>query len=637
MKPLIITLLLVIIAGSAANAGEPNYAASSIPPELLRHAHAVIRSSHEEIRIVSPHEVYVTKKYAVTVLDQKGAGFGIIREFFDNFRDVESIQGQLFDKNGQFVKKLKKKDIRESAPMSYNLIDENHCKLFAFDYNDYPYTCEYEIETKMNMSFALPPWYPQQDYSCSVDSASFDVIYPKGFAVRHHEMHLGKKPEVSYADDHITLSYRVDKITAKKTPDEFAPSENEILPHVLIAADSFELGNIPGSMATWRDFGAFVYHINENRDTLPPAIKKLVHQLTDTCTSQAQKIALLYKYMQGSTRYVSIQLGIGGWQTLTAGFVGEKGYGDCKALSNYMKSLLKEAGITAYGVLVNAGLKSERPMLRDFPCNRFNHMILCVPRQNDTTWLECTSQTNPAGYLSSFTDDRYVLMLTPDGGFPVKTPVYTVSDNWFTANADLYVNDNDEMNGTVDLRYSGLYWDGEHGIANVSKSQTDDYMNRKLRLANYSVAKYAINNDVTGKIPCISESITVAATGNVSRSGKHLFVSPAVLPLMVAQPSNTDSGRKSFHIQREKRAADTVTFHFSKPYVPGSVKDNTLDFPFASYSRKVLLKNDSTLQIITTYQQKEGAYPGEDFNEYVRMTRLIKNDESSKIVLARKE
>ena len=81
--------------------------------------------------------------------------------------------------------------------------------------------------------------------------------------------------------------------------------------------------------------------------------------------------------MQKSTRYVNVSLGVGGWQPIAAKDVYKHGYGDCKALSNYMKALLKEAGITAHYTLVNAGARARR-LLADLPGSSFNHAILCV-------------------------------------------------------------------------------------------------------------------------------------------------------------------------------------------------------------------------------------------------------------------
>jgi hypothetical protein len=120
--------------------------------------------------------------------------------------------------------------------------------------------------------------------------------------------------------------------------------------------------------------------------------------MTDTIQSDKDKVRFLYRYLQQNMRYVSVQLGIGGLKPFPAMFVDQKKYGDCKALTNYMGALLRAVNIPSCYAIVNAGTNAK-PADPKFPDNVFNHVILCVPLKNDTTWLECTSNTQPFGQL----------------------------------------------------------------------------------------------------------------------------------------------------------------------------------------------------------------------------------------------
>ena len=46
-----------------------------------------------------------------------------------------------------------------------------------------------------------------------------------------------------------------------------------------------------------------------------------------------EKIRVLYRYLQQNHRYISVQVGIGGMQPISASAVYTNGYGDCKGLS----------------------------------------------------------------------------------------------------------------------------------------------------------------------------------------------------------------------------------------------------------------------------------------------------------------
>lgn len=170
------------------------------------------------------------------------------------------------------------------------------------------------------------------------------------------------------------------------TRETFSPLWHEMTTYVVFGPTEFQVDEYKGNMKDWQDFGKFVYSLGAGRDELPDDVKQKIHVIADGIKNPVEKIARLYEYMQRNTRYISIQLGIGGWQPFPAKDVAAKGYGDCKALTNYMYSILKEVGIPSYYSLIRAG-RNANYITEDFPSSQFNHVILSVPIQKDTIWL----------------------------------------------------------------------------------------------------------------------------------------------------------------------------------------------------------------------------------------------------------
>lgn len=83
-------------------------------------------------------------------------------------------------------------------------------------------------------------------------------------------------------------------------------------------------------MDSWQNFGKFIVSLYAGKDVLPEAVKAKVLDLTQGLKSDPEKVAALYKYMQQNSRYISIQLGMGGWQPLDATYVAEKNTGIVK-------------------------------------------------------------------------------------------------------------------------------------------------------------------------------------------------------------------------------------------------------------------------------------------------------------------
>ena len=88
-------------------------------------------------------------------------------------------------------------------------------------------------------------------------------------------------------------------------------------------------------------FGSWMHqNLLEGTDEISQETQQKIRTLIGTETDLIQKAKIIYQYVQDKTRYVSIQLGIGGWKPITAYEVDRLGFGDCKALTNYTSALL---------------------------------------------------------------------------------------------------------------------------------------------------------------------------------------------------------------------------------------------------------------------------------------------------------
>ena len=69
-------------------------------------------------------------------------------------------------------------------------------------------------------------------------------------------------------------------------------------------------------MSNWQKYGEWQYRLLDGRDLLTEPFRAKLHELTAHCTTDRDKVKAIYDYLAKTTRYVSIQLGIGGLQPL---------------------------------------------------------------------------------------------------------------------------------------------------------------------------------------------------------------------------------------------------------------------------------------------------------------------------------
>ena len=637
-----VLLCILLCGGSLAARPEPvegadgNYAVSAIPAALMKDANVVKRLDEEKFTVKSLGRANYYHHYVYTILNEQGDRLAGAAIGYDKLRAYDYIDGNLYDAAGKKVKSLKKSEIKDySGVDDVSLADDHRVKAHSFYCRVYPYTIEYETSVDYSFTMFFPLWTPMDDEKVAVEHAKLQVVCPADYQFRYKSFNYKGEPVQQTEKGSKTYTWEISSMAAFED-EPLSPEEVEFTPAVYLAPVQFEVQSYSGTMSSWQEFGKFIYALKSNRDQLPDNIKQTVHQLTDGVADPKEKIARLYKFMQDNTRYISIQLGIGGWQPFDATYVATKKYGDCKALSNYMYSLLKEAGIPSCYALINAG-SNNKFFVNDFPCAYFNHVILCVPLKADTVWLECTSQTMPAGYLGDFTDDRSALIINENGGTLVHTPVYNYKDNLEIRHTRAVADESGNLSVDVVTRYSGLQQDKLHGIINgLTKEKVTEFLKAEFDLPQYDLLKYSYN-EKPSRLPEITETLQLSATNYAQVTGKRFFIAPNMLTKTHIKLAPAENRHTDVQLLMAYTDIDTAEIQLPVGYQPESLPEPmVLQSKFGRYTATIKVEGT----VMTYYRVTEnygGRFPAAEYNNLVKFWQQVYKADRNKVVLVKKE
>jgi hypothetical protein len=302
-----------------------------------------------------------------------------------------------------------------------------------------------------------------------------------------------------------------------------------------------------------------------------------------------------------------------------------------------MYSLLKEAGIPSAYTLIRAG-RNANYITDDFPSQQFNHVILCVPFAKDSIWLECTSQTLPAGYLSDFTANRYALLVDKDGGHLVRTPKYGLDENGQFRKINAVLSDDGALLIKAKTNYGGLQQDNLHMLINsLSKEKVKEYLHDELDFATYDVSQFEYKENRQSILPSIDESLTITVSNYATVTGKRLFITPNIMTRSYRKLTADTARKYDILFDLEYRDIDSVEIELPAGYTPESMPQPvTISSPFGKYTSSVKL-NDNKLFYYRCIEQYSGRFPPKDYANLVKYYEDVYKADRSRVVLVKNE
>ncbi|NME66639.1 DUF3857 domain-containing protein [Flammeovirga aprica] len=344
-----------------------------------------------------------THSYKVLVSSKANHDLGDLSVYYSLGEDIDIHNASISDLKGNVIRSLKKKDFhKKNAVGGSTYYDDNYMLYAELKTNQYPHILEFSYTSTVKNMLYLGYFSPNVFDGIPTEKATFKITYPSDFPVRIKADDRFEFQE-SEEEEYKTMVWKLNE-SIPFTAEKNSPHARNLLPVVMLVPEKFSYG-IDQKVTNWTEYGEWIYGLNAGLDDLTEAEKTKIHQLTDHLETPAEKVKVLYNYMQDNTRYINISFGIGGLRAHPASYVCENKYGDCKALTNYMQCMLKEVGIPSYMVDVYAGNKIKA-IDTTFPAQQFNHVILGVVLDKDTVFLENTSKTNPYNHLGVFTQNR---------------------------------------------------------------------------------------------------------------------------------------------------------------------------------------------------------------------------------------
>jgi hypothetical protein len=624
--------LVLLLFSSVVVANQTEYPVLAIDQHLLKNAHAVVRLNQVKVNAENLSRITIEAKHAITILNENGDNHASFSLPKDDFRKIRSLKGYILDAQGNVIERIQKKEIHEinAAAGQSGSIDDTEILVYEATGYSTPFTLVYEYEMILNSTFLLPDWIPVNGYHQSVEKDIYQITVGKQEPLKI-KSYNSQSPEPKFSDKgNLTYTWELENFQALE-PISYSPPLQERVPYAHIKTQNFNLEGLAGKQETWSQFGEWIRELNQNRDTLKMETRQEVKDLIKNCSTDKEKIKTIYEYMQSKTRYVSVQLGVGGWQTLPANQVDETGYGDCKGLSNYTYALLKEAGIKANYTLIRAG-SNARNIEPDFPKNQFNHVILMVPLRKDTVWLECTSQRMPCGYLGNFTDDRYALVIDENNSHLVKTPTYNAENNYEQHIANFSILPNGNAKVTMSSLYKAYEYDGLRSFLYAGKEKQERFLYNRIDFSDFELNSYQYEQ-TREEIPSLLLNLDLTVNNFASTMGSRLFVPINKHNQTTYVPKQMETRKEDIWIKRPYTEVDTTVYHIPEGFAVESLPETIeLEEDFGKY-RLAIEMVDQKVQVIREMQIIKGIYPASNYDQLRTFYKKINQADRGKFVL----
>lgn len=633
----IISLLSIMVFSHFVQAQNLEYSTILLDKKAMENANAVVRLDDMAVTLVSKKEMNIKLHRVVTVLNKYGAKHVHASVGYNNSIKIKKAQAIVYDALGKELEKFKKKEFKDVSAVDGGTLYSDS-RVIYMDYTpiQYPYTVDFTYEITTPNTSNIPNWFFLDGFLVSMQKSRYSITYglPDQKPVIK-EKNL-ENLDIVKTENGNTITYEANGIPGMKQ-ESLSPSFGNIAPMLMVRTTNFHYEGYDGTVSDWKDLGSWMHSkLLKGRDGLSEVTKTQVAALVKGVDDNLEKAKRIYKYVQENTRYISVQVGVGGIQPISAIEVDRVKYGDCKGLTNYTKTLLDYVGVPAYYTHVEAG-RYKVNFEDDFAdLAQGNHVILAIPYQGKYHWVDCTSQSHPFGFVGDFTDGRKVLVIKPDGGELTTTPAYVNKDNYQRTSAIYALDPDGGISGDITIHTGGIQYDNRFYLEDsTNENVIKHYKEYWDNINNLIVEKHQFDNDRDQVV--FTEKVNVNAVNYGTKSGERILFAANAFNKNSYVPNRYRSRKMPLEIQRGFFDEDEFIIKLPQGYtveaLPNAAK---MENEFGAYEVSAILNEaEHTVTYKRSLLIKEGMYPKEKYSEYRKYRRQVAKMDNAQIVLVK--
>jgi transglutaminase-like putative cysteine protease len=638
------TLLLVLVCAVPAFAGVnvPDWvrqAAAETLPSYPPDTDAVVLLDDTTDTLNSPGEVTEHYRRVVRILRPAGRDYAHLSSGFRKDEKLNSIHAWSIDPAGHEYE-LKDKDFAESSSFDESLYSDIRLRVATAPAADPGTIVAFEVDKQRHLFLDELQWFIQE--RIPVRKVLYTLQLPAGY--EYKELWANTEPVKANAVGGNRWQWiKTDVAGIEK--EDYRPPVDALAARMQV---NYFGGVSKNNVDGWDAIGKWYNGLTSDRRTATPEIKDKVAQLTAGKSDFDGKVRAIADFMQSEVRYVSIDIGIGGYQPHPAGDVFHFRYGDCKDKATLMSTMLHEAGIASDYVIIH----TERGVAkRDVPSSLFNHAVLAIeiPAGTDASkyrsvftskssqkmlLFDPTDSVTPVGEIGPHIQDRYALLVTPAGGEVVHTPVLDPDANHLVRRGTFKLSEAGSIVGSVSETRTG---DSASEWRDVFLSSNE---NERTKRVESSVARSLTTAKIQNiKLDALdkrnAELVTkydVSSDRYAQITGQLMLVRPRVIG-RVTIPLEKKERKYPIELHATSRDDDEYAIEIPSGYIVDDMPEPTkVESSFGLYESHIE-KDGSKIIYKRTYVNRALEIPKDKIAEFRDFQNRIALDENAVVVL----